>query len=75
MIDNYTLEKCKNDKEVLQLKINNLEHAIQQIESIISESREGGSTLIFLRRKIADAMHDLETLYLLKNEYEKSNET
>ena len=66
MIDAYTLEQCKSDKEILQLKITNLEHAIKQSEAIIVESEIDDATLVFLRRKIANSLQDLEVLYLLK---------
>ena len=39
MIDAYTLEQCKKDKEIRQLKIKNLEHAIETSEMIIDESK------------------------------------
>ncbi len=65
MIDTYTLQQCKKDKEIRQLKIKNLEHAIEQSEAMIAESQMDGDTLIFLRRKVADARQDLEVLYLM----------
>ena len=67
MIDAYTLEQCKSDKEILQLKITNLEHAIKQSEAMIVESEIDDATLFFLRRKIANSLQDLELLYLLKH--------
>ena len=67
MIDYYTFEQCKNDKEILKLKINNIEHAIKQSEAMIAESQIDAAALIFLRRKIADSMQELEALYLLKH--------
>ena len=66
MIDAYTLERCRKDEEVLQIKIKNLEHAIQQPEAMIAESNMDGDVLTFLRRKVAESMQDLEVLYLLK---------
>ena len=68
MIDAYTLEQCRKDEEVLQLKIKNLEHAIQQSEAMIAESSMDGDALTFLRRKIAESIQDLEVLYLLKSD-------
>ena len=68
MIDAYTLEQCRKDEEVLQLKIKNLEHAIQQSEEMITESNMDGDALTFLRRKVAESMQDLEVLYLLKSD-------
>ena len=67
MIDAYTLQQCKSDKEILQLKIANLEHAIKQSEAMIVESEIDDETLVFLRRKIANSLQDLEVLYLLKH--------
>ena len=71
MIDSYTLQQCKEDKEILRLKISNLEHAIKQSEEMISESKLEAAALTFLRRTIAYSMQDLEALYLLKHEHEK----
>ena len=68
MIDAYTLEQCRKDEEVLQIKITNLEHAIQQSEAMITESNMDGDALTFLRRKVAESMQDLEVLYLLKSD-------
>ena len=71
MIDAYTLELCKNDKEILQIKIINVEHAIQQSEAMIVESQMDEAALVVLRRKIADSIQDLEVLYLLKHEQQE----
>ena len=68
MIDAYTLDQCSKNEEVLQLKIKNLEHAIQQSEAMIAESNMDGDALTFLRRKVAESMQDLEVLYLLKSD-------
>ena len=65
MIDAFTLEQCKKDKEIRQLKIKNLEHAIQQSEEMIVESQMNGDALTFLRRKVAESTQDLEVLYLM----------
>ena len=67
MLDSYTLEQCKKNKEILLLKISNLEHAIKQSEYMISESDLNDQELTFLRRKVADSMQDLEILYLIKD--------
>ncbi|WP_269622101.1 hypothetical protein [Prochlorococcus marinus] len=67
MLDNYTIEQCKKDKGILQLKIKNLEHGIKQVEEMISESHMGEDILISLRRKIAESTQDLAILYLLKD--------
>ena len=68
MIDSYTLEQCKKDKEIRQLKIKNLEHAIDQSEEMIAESQMDGDALTFLRRKVADSRQDLEVLYLMNDQ-------
>ncbi len=65
MIDNYTLEQCRKDREIRLLKIKNLEHAIEQSETMIAESQMEENALIFLRRKVAESMQDLEVLYLM----------
>ena len=67
MIDAYTLEQCKINKEVRRLKIKNLEYAIQQSEEMIAESQMDREALSFLRRKIAESMQDLEVLYLIND--------
>ena len=68
MIDAYTFEQCKKDKEVRQIKIKNLEHAIEQSETMIAESQMDGDALIFLRRKVADSRQALEVLYLMNDQ-------
>ena len=68
MIDAYTLEQCKKDKEIRQLKIKNLEHAIEQSETMIAESQMDENALTFLRRKVADSRQDLEVLYLMSDQ-------
>ena len=65
MIDDFTLEQCKNDRKVLQLKIKNLEHGIYEAEKMIAESRMTDEALIFLRRKVAQSNQDLAILYLI----------
>ncbi len=69
-MDPYMYEQCKQDKEILKVKIGNLEHAIKQSEEMISESKIDKSALSFLRRRIASSIQDLETLYLLKRDNE-----
>ena len=66
MIDEFTLEHCKRDKEILQLKIKNLEHGINEAEKIIAESQIDNEALTFLRRKIAKSNQQLAALYLIK---------
>ena len=65
MIDEYTLNQCRKDKEILELKIKNLEHGISQAEKMITESQMNDKDLIFLRRKVAESNQDLAVLYLL----------
>ena len=65
MIDDFTLERCKKDREILQLKIRNLEHGISEAEKMISESKLNNEALTFLRRKVAESNQDLAILYLI----------
>ena len=65
MIDDFTVEQCKKDKEILQLKIRNLEHGISEAEKMISESKMNDEALTFLRRKVAELTQDLAVLYLI----------
>jgi len=65
MIDDFTLEQCKKDREILQLKIRNLEHGINEAEKMIAESQMNEEALIFLRRKVAESNLDLAALYLI----------
>ena len=65
MIDDFTLEQCKKDREILQLKINNLEHGINEAEKMITESKMNNEALTFLRRKVAESNQDLAALYLI----------
>ena len=65
MIDDFTLEQCKNDREILQLKIRNLEHGINEAEKMIAESQMNEEALTFLRRKVAESNQDLAVLYLI----------
>ena len=65
MIDDFTVEQCKKDKEILQLKIRNLEHGIREAEKMISESKMNDEALTFLRRKVAESTQDLAVLYLI----------
>ena len=67
MIDPFTLQECKNNKDVLELKIQSLEFAIEQSEVLIKESQMNSEALKFLRRKKAQSQQDLELLYLIKN--------
>ena len=65
MIDDFTLEQCKNDREILLLKIRNLEHGINEVEKMIAESQLNDQALTFLRRRVAEANQDLAALYLI----------
>ena len=65
MIDDFTLEQCKKDNQILQLKINNLEHGINEAEKMIAESQLDQEALTFLRRKVAELNQDLAILYLI----------
>ena len=65
MIDDFTLEQCKNDREILLLKIRNLEHGINEVEKMIAESQLNDQALTFLRRRVAEANQDLAVLYLI----------
>tara|TARA_Y100001968_G_scaffold95192_1_gene85465 strand:- start:44 stop:244 length:201 start_codon:yes stop_codon:yes gene_type:complete len=65
MIDDFTLEQCKKDRDILQLKIKNLEHGIDEAEKMIAESRMNNEALTFLRKKVAESNQDLAILYLI----------
>ena len=73
MIDSFTLEQCRKDNHVLELKIQNLEFAIHQSEQMIAESVMDSDSLTFLRRRIAESQQDLEVLYLIKHDHDDSN--
>ena len=66
MIDSETLKLCKENPEIRDLKIKNIEHAIEQAEMMIKESKMSQEELIFFKRKISDSRQDLEILYLMK---------
>ena len=65
MIDDFTLSQCRKDRDILQLKIKNLEHGINEAEKMIAESQMNDEALIFLRRKVAESNQDLAILYLI----------
>ncbi len=65
MIDEFTLDQCKKDRQILQLKIKNLEHGINEAEKMIAESQMDDESLTFLRRKVAESNQDLSILYLI----------
>ena len=67
MLDKETLNLCKRDPQLRDLKIKNIEHAIDQAEQMIRESKMSQEELIFLKKKISNSLQDLEILYLMKN--------
>ena len=66
MLDFETLKLCKENPQMRDIKIKNIEHAIEQAEMIIKESKMSQNELVFLKRKISNSRQDLEILYLLK---------
>tara|TARA_B100000965_G_scaffold276970_1_gene234762 strand:+ start:1997 stop:2200 length:204 start_codon:yes stop_codon:yes gene_type:complete len=66
MLDSDTLKLCKENAEIRDIKIRNIEHAIEQAEILIRESKMSQNELIFLKRKIANSRQELEVLYLMK---------
>ena len=66
MLDSQTIKICKENSSIRDLKIKNIEHAIEQAEIMIKESKMSQEELIFLKRKISDSRQDLEILYLMK---------
>ena len=67
MLDKETLNLCKIDPQIRELKITNIEHAINQAEQMIRESKMSQEELIFLKKKISNSLQELEILYLMKN--------
>ena len=65
MIDDFTLAQCTKDRKILQLKIENLEHGINEAEKMIAESGLNDEALTFLRRKVAESTQDLSILFLI----------
>ena len=66
MLDKETLNLCKRDPQLRDLKIKNIEHAIDQAEQMIRESKMSQEELIFLKKKISNSLQELEILYLMK---------
>ena len=66
MLDSQTIKTCKDNPTIRDLKIKNIEHAIDQAEMMIKESKMSQEDLSFLKRKISDSRQDLEILYLMK---------
>ena len=67
MLDLPTINACRSNSEIRDLKIKNIEHAINQAEEMIKESKMSQDELIFLKKKISDSIQDLEILYLMKS--------
>ena len=67
MLDANTKKACKNDPSIREIKIKNIEHAINQSELIIQESKINQKDLIFLKRRISESRLDLNILYLMRN--------
>ena len=66
MLDANTKKACRDDPSIREIKIRNIEHAIEQAEKIIKESKMSQEELIFLKKRISDSRQDLEILYLMK---------
>ena len=66
MLDPLTIKTCKENPTIRDIKIKNIEHAIDQAEMMIKESKMSQEELSFLKRKISDSRQDLEILYLMK---------
>jgi len=65
MLDANTRKACKDNPSIREIKIRNIEYAIEQAELMIKESQISQEELIFLKRKISDSRQDLEILYLM----------
>ena len=66
MLDSHTIKTCNKNPTIRDIKIKNIEHAIDQAEMMIKESKMSQEELSFLKRKISDSRQDLEILYLMK---------
>ena len=66
MLDSQTIKTCMENAEIREIKIKNIEHAINEAEMMIKESKMSQEELSFLKRKISDSIQDLEILYLMK---------
>ena len=66
MLDANTKKVCREDSSIREIKIRNIEHAIEQAEMMIKESKISQKELIFLKKKISESRQDLEILYLMK---------
>ena len=50
MLDKKTKKECEDNPLIRELKIKNIEHAIEQAEKIIKESKLSQTELSFLKR-------------------------
>ena len=66
MLDSHTFKTSNENAEVREIKIKNIEHAINQAEMMIKESKMSQEELSFMKRKISDSRQELEILYLMK---------
>ena len=66
MLDSETLNLCKSNPDIRDLKIKNIEYAISQAEEIIRESNMTEEELIVLKKRINASRQELEILYLMK---------
>ena len=66
MLNANIKKACKEDPSLREIKIRNIEHAIEEAEIMIKESKMSQEELIFLKRKISESRQDLEILYLMK---------
>ena len=66
MLDSHTIQTCKENPTIRDIKIKNIEHAIDEAEKMSKESKMKNEELCFLKRKISDSKQDLEILYLMK---------
>ena len=66
MLDPQIIKTCRDNPKIRDIKIKNIEHAIDQAEMMIKESKMSQEELSFLKRKISDSRQDLEILYLMK---------
>ena len=66
MLDANTLKLCKENPSIRELKIRNIEHAIDQAEMMIKESSMSQEEMCFIKRKVSESRQDLEILYLMK---------
>ena len=68
MIDRKIYDHLRKNKQIRELKIKNLEFAIDQTEEMIRESNLKSTELTFLRKKMANSKQELEVLYLISKE-------